>query len=907
VIFLLESPLSCLFAEEKYGDRQAREALFCTFNADLGYFERAVLGVTQAAGARATVIGDAWVSDPDPRAARNAGTRYVHGLAVPRAGGAFHPKVTVIAGPERAVVAVGSGNLSVGGWHLNAETWTIATADAERCPLIVPQVAAWLRTLEGVCAITPLAMAGINRTAAQLEHLAAASTVVDTGHRLVHTSNSALIDQLPQDNVDQLLLYAPFHDERAEGVRELIDRLLPNRVTLAVQSGKRTVIQPDAVQRVLADLGVDFEVTVDVSEQYRHGKLVEAVAPDGRRWTLTGSPNLSARALLHPATYGGNIEVGIIARPLASMFPSGCEHIDLDDVPAVRIESAGVSRALAGMTLLSAVRTEDGLELIFARPLTAPARILASGGVDFDGWTEIGTVPAGMAEHVITDVDLPGGTRLRCEWSAGAEIFLGSIVFVTDPQQTGRRPGDATQGRRGESASPINLIADPRLMQHWLSSLNEIAGARANPALRRASAPAVPQGEDAKGKPGSGLRLDTSEEDWLACTDDAQASLGRPMASFVLGGLPGLRALRSADDDGLRLPTDKVVEDSRPGLDADDETVGDDDAPDELADAELAQGHLAQVLVTQSRDLPEAERRRVRRLLTAQVMDERRLKCLSATERLAVLTLVLIGIQSGIWDGPLGEDGWLRVSSRILETLGYAEIPETLSTRVGSWAAVGVYLMHEHRPTTGHPAAAKWYEDAARAVAHLLVDADEDLVADFGEPFTNANGYPVDPDAVLQVVDVVVQGDPLGEAIDILSQARPGWRVDRHNATLLHVDVDARSVVLPAAEALDAIPGDKMAAVWATGLTQSWTIAIRDADTLIRVDKNPQGLVTWHHFGLGPLISPVGIARDPEQASRARIPHKALNRPFDEAVRALIAAGINLSADPLSECPSDTA
>ena len=370
---------------------------------------------------------------------------------------------------------------------------------------------------------------------------------------------------------------------------------------------------------------------------------------------------------------------------------------------------------------------------------------------------------------------------------------------------------------------------------------------------------------------------------------------------------PGLRALRSADNASLRLPTDKVVDENRPGLDADDETVGGDGAPGESAGAEIAQGPLAQVLVTRSRDLPEAERRRVRRLLTAQVRDGMRVKSLSAAERLAVLTLVLIGVESGIWDGPLGEDGWLRVASTMLETLGQAEIPEALSTRVGSWAALGVYLIHEHRPTTGHPAEAKWYEESARAVAHLLVDANEDLVADFGEPFTNANGYPVDPDAVMHVAAVVVQGDPLGEAVDILSQSRPGWRVDQHNATLLHVDVDARSVVLPAAEALDAIPGDKMAAVWATGLTQGWTIAIRDAGTLIRVDKDSQGQLTWHHFQLGPLISPIGIARDPEQASRARIPHRALNRPFDEAVRALVATGINLSADPLSECPSGTA
>ena len=80
----IASPLPFIFAEDKHGDRQAREALFCTFNADLGYFERTVLGVTQSTGARVTVVGDGRISDPDPRAARNAGTRYVHGLAVTR-------------------------------------------------------------------------------------------------------------------------------------------------------------------------------------------------------------------------------------------------------------------------------------------------------------------------------------------------------------------------------------------------------------------------------------------------------------------------------------------------------------------------------------------------------------------------------------------------------------------------------------------------------------------------------------------------------------------------------------------------------------------------------------------------------------------------------------------------------
>jgi hypothetical protein len=277
---------------------------------------------------------------------------------------------------------------------------------------------------------------------------------------------------------------------------------------------------------------------------------------------------------------------------------------------------------------------------------------------------------------------------------------------------------------------------------------------------------------------------------------------------------------------------------------------------------------------------------------------------LPPAEQLAVLTQVLAAVESGAWDSPLGEDGWLRIAAAILETLGRADIPNALSPRAGSWAALAVYLMYEHRPASGHSAEAMLYEETAGAVAHLLVDADEDLVAEVGGPFTNANGNPVDPEAVMHVVTLVVQGDPLWEAVDALSRSRPHWRVHQHGATLLHVDVDARSVVLPASEALDAIPGDQRGAVWATGLTAGWTIAIRDAGTLIRVDKDAQGKFTWHHFRLGPLTSPVGIAREPGQAARARIPHGPLNRPYDEAVAALLATGINPSADPPSECPA---
>ena len=98
------------------------------------------------------------------------------------------------------------------------------------------------------------------------------------------------------------------------------------------------------------------------------------------------------------------------------------------------------------------------------------------------------------------------------------------------------------------------------------------------------SDPAAPSGESTGNRLGGGLRLDTDDEDWLAYTDDAKASLGPAMFHFAMGGLPGLRAFAGAADSGLREPTDKLVDESRPGLDEDDEAaVGDDTDPDGMS------------------------------------------------------------------------------------------------------------------------------------------------------------------------------------------------------------------------------------------------------------------------------------------------------------------------------------
>ena len=438
-----------------------------------------------------------------------------------------------------------------------------------------------------------------------------------------------------------------------------------------------------------------------------------------------------------------------------------------------------------------------------------------------------------------------------------------------------------------------------------MSALGELASSRPSGTLSRVAAPAVPREEGADAQSRGGLRLDTDEESWLTYTDDAKADLGPAMFHFVLGGFPGLRSFAGTADSGLREPTDRLVDENRAGLDSDDAAaVGDDTDPDDSAALAEGPDGSGEPGATHDRDLTERERRRVRRRLQTAVATD--MPNLPAVHRLAVISLLLCAVQADVWDGPLGDEGWVRVVSQALEGLDRDDIPERISDRAASWAAIAIYLLHEYRSTTGRPAEVLRFEKAAAAVSHLLPDADAELVANFAAPFTNKNGFPVDPDAVMHVIGMVVQGDPLGEAIDILGTIHPAWRVHKHNGGLLHVHGDFQATSLPAAEALDAVPGTSTAAVWATGTTTGWTIAIRDSGTFIRIEKKPHGQVTWQHYRLGPLTSPTGVARDPELANRVRIRYGALGIPFPAAIQALAAAGMDLSADPPSDCPPET-
>ncbi|WP_448618266.1 hypothetical protein [Geodermatophilus sp. URMC 65] len=929
----IASPIAQLYAEERHRDLQAREAVFTTYNADLGFFERTVLGVAQASGARITVVADGRVNEHDPRAVRNAGVRYVPGIAVTASGAAFHPKVNVVVGNQRAVVLIGSGNLTASGWHHNAETWTVVTADRERCPRIVRDVGDWLRRLPdtGVSGVVVTQEAALRMRAAAegLDSLAAQAPAADgedERHRLVHSLDRPILEQLPEPGaaVQVLELYAPFHDPQGSAIRALVERYRPAQVRLAVQSDGRTVWVPGAVSDVVEDLrarfAFGFTLVEDRDERYRHGKLVQATLGNGYRWTLTGSPNLSVVALLRTARQGGNVEVGVITTDPPSLFPAGVE-IDLRDAthgeiapgPGDTTDGGAVTTVL----LLAAVLRDGLLRVTLARPARSEVTIVASHSTDYDVWSPVGRVPAGVTT---AEFPVPPGMgsadRVRAQWEGPDGIVDGLVTFVIDPARVSVTAADVLSGRRRADHTPTQLAVDARFLDMWVDHITQVSTAVSTVTLPRVSGTSAA----AEDEPDHGARL-ADEDAWLRYTDDAKRHLGRRVVDFALGGFPRLtNPERTGAVLELATPTDALVDERAAALEGDDADQVNEETDPFAADGE-APGEGTTPSGAPSGDVAtgaeEAAIRRVREARHRRRIRERlrglvgQAPLLHPLARQSVALLVIVAQQSDVFDSPNGEEGYSGTLSEALRNLehldayGGSDIPERLLDPLASTAAVGVFLLHEVLPTGIRTSEVISYRAVLDAVGHLLPYASQEQVAGFVGPMRNRHGFPIDPEEVMRIAALAVQDDPLLTAREQLERNRPRWDVHAHGARLLHVH-SARGVPFSlASEALELLgtvdnaPAE--AACWASNDRGDWCLLAREREDVWRAEPQPSGRVRWMHYVLRPLMGPVAL-RDADAAMRTRQQHGPLLTPIPEAIAAFVRCGADISAGPPADC-----
>lgn len=315
-------------------------ALLSTFQFDPDFFERQVLRSPQLAAARRIAVFvdySQWVA----LLKRDVPARFLNRryLVVPirRAGGVFHPKLTLSLSASCCQVLCGSNNLTRGGCTANLEllngVWFNCGSALEGEHRVA---SAAFKFFEEALATADPAIAEIVRgwmseVSAGLPWLAEESSV--GGADLLHTYQEslweALVKAIGRAKPDQFLVISPFHDPSSEMCRRVARAWPHTKIELVVQQ-KYTNLNVSAIRR-LPNVRLS---TLHGNARRVHAKLIAWRV--GRTWQcLVGSANFTTAAF-----DGRNVEVCFLipdGSPLvAGLFDTSLSRrpLALDDFEA---------------------------------------------------------------------------------------------------------------------------------------------------------------------------------------------------------------------------------------------------------------------------------------------------------------------------------------------------------------------------------------------------------------------------------------------------------------------------------------------------------------------------------------------------------------------------------------------
>ena len=141
--------------------------------------------------------------------------------------------------------------------------------------------------------------------------------------RVRHNLDTSFLDQLNGavggEHVDHVWVLAPFFDEDAQALSDLLDRLEPDLTTVLLQPG-RTSVDPGALTRLAAASAGGFELrsVSRPNDPWIHAKLFLVQTPTGAV-CLQGSANASIAALVRKDP-DGNFEMGNLLRGSRDAF-----------------------------------------------------------------------------------------------------------------------------------------------------------------------------------------------------------------------------------------------------------------------------------------------------------------------------------------------------------------------------------------------------------------------------------------------------------------------------------------------------------------------------------------------------------------------------------------------------------
>lgn len=224
---------------------------------------------------------------------------------------------------------------------------------------------------------------------------------------------------------------------------------------------------------------------------------------------------------------------------------------------------------------------------------------------------------------------------------------------------------------------------------------------------------------------------------------------------------------------------------------------------------------------------------------------------LGPAERLLALRLVLWICAAGAWPG--SDSGWLATVGKATEALGHSPDPPTdVEPATASLAAVALSVLRSRAPRSQRLEANRVFDRAAGAVSHLLPSLEPVYVEEYTKLLSDAFGPAAELGMVVEVVNEVVQHDPLADAVRALED-HDIWDAHVHGR-VIHTTKAFGNPVLPAMQAVgfaDSI--NQAVGAWA-GTPDNWALVIWSKPDLV-VFTHAKG-ARWIHYRLPGSYTP---------------------------------------------------
>jgi hypothetical protein len=431
-----------------------------TFQFDLKLFDQFLLRRLGERPLNAVVLCDqdnltaelSNLTEFDVRVAASANRRYLLRGIAPPSGGRFHPKTYFLASRRRAVLLVGSGNLTRSGVDRGREVFVAYDATDAKHAGVVQAWSRWIGEL-----VMQAGDGQLRRRYERLRDAVPAPSSAAADEEFVTNAAASLLPQIVSAApapVAELHLSAPYFDREATAVGEVARALSP-RARLKLYLGARPSVDGPALRDTLGSLGVPAEVYRFDPPKFVHAKLIGAVAEDGRGLLACGSANLSHAALTRtysqPGSWG-NCEAIVLRRGSAdevravfALPDATVVAVDLAELDALSFEEEPPATAWP-VRLVSAERGGDR-RIRVATEAELPEGLAVT-------WYQADT-PLVLDQEGASCEQVPEGVEPLIVWLAdGNGRPQSNRVVLDDPTAL-----EAMLGERGGRAErPVELV-----------------------------------------------------------------------------------------------------------------------------------------------------------------------------------------------------------------------------------------------------------------------------------------------------------------------------------------------------------------------------------------------------------------------------------------------------------------